>query len=58
MPLTGYNYQRYLNEGTVLFKAAKSATRVKDLMSQMDKDLNRKRVELNKLKYDVLLAKG
>ena len=28
VPLTGYNYARYKNEGTILFQTAQSAHRV------------------------------
>ena len=39
MPLTGYNYRKYYNEGSVLMNATMSAHKIKNMLDVMDKEM-------------------
>jgi hypothetical protein len=44
-PLTGYNFHKYLNEESVLMKAAESAKKLTILKRMIDKQILNKREE-------------
>eukprot|EP00347_Sterkiella_histriomuscorum_P018595 403344913 len=54
-PLTGYNYKRYFNEGSLLMNVTMSAHKINNMLELMDKNMIEKRQQMHRFKYDVLI---